>query len=302
MESLVLKPVAADKATRLLRVLLLVATVTAVLVALVGRPEPPGVSRPATFPEIRGKPSESAKVPYLSSAPKLYIYRSEPQPPAQPHPKHVVKVWLTSYHGHTFRVTQLPRCEHMEAVIAYHPKGETKEEAMRRLGGVAVSTGSFHNPGNLELVDFVQHEGAVISGATTGRWFFAILQNGDLDISDNYMLVKGKSGVSALALGPRLVPLRRDGFSKTFMDAVTDRMALGLSHDYIFIIQGKSSIWTLGDFIKNTLPVTIALNADGGHVVKGRSPVHIVFRWRNSATTAPAEEQQVEAPGVKPRG
>lgn len=302
MESLVLRPVAAEKATRLLRVLLLVAMAIAALMSLVARPQPPQVREPVDLPTIRGKPSGPARVPYTSIAPKVYVYHSEPQPAARPHPRHAVKVWLTSHRGRTFRVTQLPRCEHMEAVIAYYPGAETKEQAMRRLGGVAVSTGSFHNPSNLKLVDFVQSQGDIISGATTGRWFLAILGNGELDISDSYMLVKGKSGVSALALGQRLVPLHQDGFSRTFMGAVTDRMALGLSHDYTFIIQGKASIWTLADFIRSTLPVKIALNADGGHVVKGRSPVHIVFRWRNPAATPPAQAQQAEAPGPKPSG
>lgn len=38
--------------------------------------------------------------------------------------------------------------------------------------------------------------GTVISNVTTGRWLLATLENGDVDISDNLMLVKGKSGVS----------------------------------------------------------------------------------------------------------
>ena len=39
------------------------------------------------------------------------------------HPRHMVKVWLTTYRGRTFRVIQLPRCEHMEAVLAYNALG-----------------------------------------------------------------------------------------------------------------------------------------------------------------------------------
>jgi hypothetical protein len=300
VESLVLRPVAAEKATRLLRVFILVAVAGAVVAFLVARPGPPGQHGPVAIQKLRGKPSQPAKVPYLTPAPRVVVYQSEAQPAPGPHPKHVVKTWLTSYGGRIFRVTQLPRCEHVEAIIARNPKGETKEEAMHRLGGAAVSTGAFHNPDNLELVDFVQQEGAIVSEATTGRWFLAIFENGALNISDNYMMVKGKSGVSALALGQRLVPLHQDGFSKSFMNAITDRMALGLSHDYIFITQGRSSIWTLADFIKAKLPVTIALNADGGHVVKGRAPVHVVFRGRN--LTPPTPGQQAAAPEVKPRG
>jgi len=227
---------------------------------------------------------------------KTLVYPYEVESPAGTHPKHVVKVWLTTYRGRTFRVTQLPRCEHLEAVIAYNPKGETLQQAKQRLGGVAASTGSFHNPKTMGLVDFLQEKGNVISGASTGRWFLAVLENGDLNISDNYLLLKGKSGVSAIALGQRLVPLRQDGFSKAFMNAVTDRMALGLSTDYIFIVQGKSDIWRLADFMEKKLPVKIALNADGGHVVRGRAPVHIVFRWRQPPSPPTLEKKAQAAP------
>jgi len=75
------------------------------------------------------------------------------------------------------------------------------------------------------------------------------------------------------------------------MNRVTDRMALGLSHDYIFIVQGKSDIWRLADFMQEKLPCDVAVNSDGGHVVRGRAPVHIVFRWRETpAETNPSDE------------
>jgi len=197
------------------------------------------------------------------------------------HPRHIVKVWLTTHKGRTFRVIQLPRCEHMEAVVAYNQNGETKEEAKERLGGVAVCTGAFHSPQSMALADFYQSEGAILSGAKTGRWFFAILEDGQMDLSGDYGLFKGAPGVTALALGQRLAPvLHRDGFSTRFMNRVTDRMALAMSHDYVFIVQGKSDIWRLADFIQKTLPVHTALNCDGGHVVRGRAPIHIVFRWK----------------------
>lgn len=231
---------------------------------------------------------------------KVYVYRSEAKPPSRPHPKHVVKVWTTTYKKRVFRVTQLPRCRHMEAVISYEPVGETKERAKQRLHGVAVCTGSFHNPRSMSLADFLQRNGNVSSHATTGRWFFAVQENGDLDMSNNYMLVKGRSGVSVITLGQRLLPLHRDGFSVAFMNRVTDRMALGLGHDYIFIVQGKSDLWRLADFMAKQLPCKVALNADGGHVVRGRSPVHIVFRWRNQPVTQKAEVTQ-RAPRLQPK-
>ncbi len=215
-------------------------------------------------------------------------------PPTQHHPRHMVKVWLAKHRGRTFRVIQLPRCEHMESVIAYNRRGETKEEAKARLGGVAVCTGAFHHSRSMALADFYQVDGCILSSATTGRWFFAIMDDGSVDLSGEYGLLKGAPGVNALALGQRLAPaLYRDGFSTAFMNRVTDRMALGMSYDYIFIVQGRSDIWRLADFIQRNLPVHIAVNCDGGHVVRGKAPVHIVFRWRQPGETAtPAPRQQ----------
>jgi hypothetical protein len=192
-------------------------------------------------------------------------------------------------------VTQLPRCEHLEAIITHEPSGETLRQAKQRLGGVAAMTGSFHDPRTMVPVDFLQRKGAISSRATTGRWFLAITWGRVADISDNYLLVKGKPGVSVIALGQRLVPLHRDGFPLSFMNRVTDRMAFGISRDYLFIVQGQSDLWRLADFMQRKLPVKIALNADGGHTVKGRAPIHIVFRWRaRSAKTAPEGERRAK--------
>jgi hypothetical protein len=212
---------------------------------------------------------------------------------AQEHPRHMVKVWLTKHRRRTFRVIQLPRCEHMEAVIAYHRRGETKEEAKERLDGVAVSTGAFHHSISMALADFYQVDGCILSSATTGRWFFAIMGDGSVDLSGDYGTLKHAPGVNALALGQRLAPvLQRDGFSTAFMNRVTDRMALGMSPDYIFIVQGRSDIWRLADFMQKELPVHTAVNCDGGHVVRGKAPVHIVFRWRQPGQTAPPPPPQ----------
>ena len=51
---------------------------------------------------------------------------------------------------------------------------------------------------------------------------------------------------------------------------------------HAFIVQGKSDIWRLAEFMQEKLHVDVAVNADGGHVVHGRAPVHIVFRWRET--------------------
>ena len=205
---------------------------------------------------------------------------------AKPHPAHTVRKWPSSYHGRTYYVVELPRCEHMEAVFSHEPSGETKDRAQNRLGGVAVCTGSFHHPRTMALADFLQKDGNIVSGATTGRWFFAVTEGGHVTISNDYQLLKGRPGVSAIALGQRLVPLHQDGFSKAFMNQVTERMALGLSEDHIYIVRGRSDLWRLSAFMQSRLPVAIAINSDGGHVVRGRAPVHIVFRWRTQELPA----------------
>lgn len=174
----------------------------------------------------------------------------------------------------------MPRCEHLEAVFTYNPSGETLGQAKKRVGGVASCSGSFHNPHSMVLADFFQRDGSVLTGARTGRGFFAVEDNGKMEISRNYTKVKGKSGVSALALGQFLIPLQNDGFPVGFMNRTTDRMAIGLNDNFIFIVQGKSDIWSLAAFMHDRLPVKVAINSDGGHVVRGKAPVHIVFRWR----------------------
>ncbi len=248
--------------------------------------------------------SASAPAPASTPGPQMLcgIAAADTSASEPHHPRHMVKVWLTKHRGRTFRVIQLPRCEHMEAVIAYNRRGETKEEAKERLGGVAVCTGAFHHSRSMALADFYQVDGCILSHATTGRWFFAIMEDGSIDLSGDYRRLKHAPGVNALALGQRLAPvLERDGFSTAFMNRVTDRMALGMSHDYIFIVQGKSDIWRLADFVQSSLPVHTAVNCDGGHVVRGRAPVHIVFRWRDCSpeaeperATAPPQEDSLQ--------
>lgn len=196
------------------------------------------------------------------------------------HPPHVAKVWMATHKGRTFRITQLPRCEHLETVIAYNPRGETLRQARSRLDGAAACTGSFHHPKTFALADFLQLRGCVFAAPKTGRWFLAARDDGKLAISQDYAKVAGKPDTSALALGQLLVPLMKDGFSTAFMNKVTDRMAIGLNGNFIFIVQGKSDIWSLAHFMQSELPCRIAINSDGGHVVRGKAPVHVVFRWK----------------------
>jgi hypothetical protein len=239
-----------------------------------------------TVPAIVAPASSLRDMPLVNPVPLVAPGVPAPALQIQPAPKacpadHTVKTFATKYQGRTFHVTRLPRCLHIEMVIANNPAGETKEQAEKRLGGVAICSGSFHHPRTLSIADFLQSNGEVIQDPTTSRWFVVVTQAGTVDISNNYTQFKGKPGISALALGQRLVPLHRDGFSHAFMKQVTDRMAIGLTDDYIFVVETKSDIYQLASFVKNQLHCTAAVNSDGGHVVHGKAPVHIVFRWRN---------------------
>lgn len=232
----------------------------------------------------RAKPTKNVKssVTVLKSSQADVLLRAEIVKPKADsyHPPHTVKVWTTTHKGRIFRVVQLPRCEHMEMLITYQPSGETLAQAKKRLGGVAACTGSFHHPRTMALADFLQRNGAVLADSRTDRCVVTDHDGGKLDILRDCSQIKGMPGVSALKLGQRLVPFHRDGFSTAFMNRVTDRMAIGLNSHFIFIVQGKSDIWRLAHFFKTKLPVSTAVNSDGGHVVRGKAPVHLVFRWK----------------------
>lgn len=157
-----------------------------------------------------------ARASHRSQARPIAVPPAKAQPAEQKCPDHAVKTWAASYRGRTFRVTRLPRCQHIESLIAYNAAGETKEQAQRRLQGIAVCSGSFHHPRTMAIADFLQNKGEVITDPTTHRWFLAVLDDSQLKISGNYDLLKGRHGVSALALGQRLVPLHQDGFSRAF--------------------------------------------------------------------------------------
>lgn len=196
------------------------------------------------------------------------------------HPPHIVKTWTTSHNGSKFRITQIPRCGHVETLFTYDPTGETIGQAKRRVNGITAISGSFHHPQSYVLADFFQMNGRILAPARTGRAFLVVLADGSIDITKNYAKYKGKPKVSAMAMGQVLVPWQRDGFSASFMKQKTDRMAIAMNRNYIFIVQGKCSIYTLASYIKKNLPVHIAVNSDGGHVVRGVAPVHVVFRWK----------------------
>ena len=228
---------------------------------------PQHVSFEAPLPKPAPKPLPVVSRP-VKSAPTVY------------HPPHEVKVWLAHYKGRTFRVTQLPRCEHLETVFTYDPTGETLARARKRMGGIAGMSGSFHNPRSMYLADLLQKDGAVLSAATTGRAMVVVWPSGILDITRDYTKVIRHQGVHAMALGQQLFPFTYDRFTKSFMNEVTQRMSIGINLHFIYIVQGKSDIWKLAAFYRDKIPVRVAVNSDGGHVVAGRAPVHIVFRWK----------------------
>ncbi len=147
-------------------------------------------------------------------------------------------------------------------------------------------TGTFHDPHTLWLADFLQRNGTIECDTSTGRWLLTIDADGRLDITSTSTSYKGKAGVSAMALGQRLVPLHRDGFSTSFMTRVTDRMAIGLTANHVYLVAATTDIWRLASFMQDKLHVDIAINSDGGHVVRGRAPVHLVFRWRRPSIAA----------------
>jgi hypothetical protein len=242
-----------------------------------------------SFAALTSRPA-SAQEPLTATETEVLLGESRLAPDA--HPMHDVKVIHLRHKGRTFQVVRLPRCEHVEVVLSNLPEGETLAHAKERLGGIAACTGSFHHPRSLALADFLQDNGCIVSPASTGRWCLSLSSNGSIDLTGDYMAMKRNPNVTALALGQRLVPdLHQDGFSLSFMNRITDRMALGLGNHYIYIISGCSDIWTLADFITSRLPCKTAVNSDGGHVVRGKAPVHIVFRWRTikteAATTTP---------------
>ena len=144
-------------------------------------------------------------------------------------------------------------------------------------------TGSYHHPQSMALADFFQKEGRVLSARSTSRGILTSSNNQVADILDD--IVRGE-GVHALALGSRLVPFQLDGFSVAFANQQTDRMAIGLTKGYIFIVQGVSDLWRLSRFMRDGLGASQAINADGGHVVKGRGPVHRLPLARSTAGQA----------------
>lgn len=209
---------------------------------------------------------------------EMVIPLPKPPPERKWHSRHIVKTWLTNYRGRVFRTVQIPRCEHVEMVVTYTPApGATRDEIKRRTGAIVVCTGSYHHPTTMALADFLMKDGRALMGRRTRRGILTSDREIVADILEE--IVRGKE-VSAVALGSRLVPFKLDGFSKAFANRQTDRMAIGLTKGYIFVVQGVSDLWRLGHFMEHGLGCSKAINADGGHVVKGRGPVHIAFRWR----------------------
>lgn len=241
-----------------------------------------GVEPPPPPPKPKPKPVE------------VVIPMPDPPPKRKWHPRHQSKTWITRYRGRIFRTTQLPRCEHVEMLVTYHPApGATRAQVRERTGAIVVSTGSYHHPQTMALADFLQRDGRVLMGRRTRRGILTTDASNVADILDE--IVRGNE-ISSLALGSRLVPFKLDGFSPAFANKQTDRMAIGLTKGYIFVVQGVSDLWRLGSFFEEVLGCSKAINGDGGHVVKGRGPVHIAFRWRKTPPKEPVGTAVKAAP------
>lgn len=207
---------------------------------------------------------------------------------ATKHPKHEVKVWLTKFRGFTFSVIQLPRCNHVEVIPTYEPAGETKEAAKKRLGGFAVCSGNFYDCKTNCPVDYFRRGGNVIKGREVGRFFLAIHPDRQIKLSHDYQWLKANPNINAVALGQVLKPFQLDGFSLEFQNQPKDRMGLGFTSAYIYIVQGKTDVWTFAAFFDKVLKCNEAINTDGGHVVRGKSPFHVVFRWFKKPAKIPS--------------
>lgn len=210
------------------------------------------------------------------------------RPAKEFHPKHQVKVWTRTYKykgkKRIYRIIQLPRCEHLQTAITYYPisQGETVNQAKIRNNAVAACTASFMNPKNCRAVDFLRIDGQIIVGKEVGRPFLAIDQGQGI-ISNDYNWLKNDCSVDAAALGQMLEPFQFDGFTVSFSNKITDRMGIGLTKHYIYIVQGKTDLWMMSRFFKEELKCDFAINTDGGHVVKGKSRYHAIFYWKKNS-------------------
>lgn len=200
------------------------------------------------------------------------------------HPRHQVIVWTTRFEGTIFRVIKFPHCEHVETIITDEPTGETKKQAKDRWDGFASSTACFYNQDNLQPVDFFRRYGKIKVGREVGRGVLIIREDGHLEITRDYDFLLSNPAMDALALGSTISPFNLDGFTTSFANLITDRMSLAISSKYIYLVQANTSLWKMSQFVQKRLPCDTAINTDGGHAVKSKSPYHLVFRWRKPAT------------------
>ena len=200
------------------------------------------------------------------------------------HPRHQVVCWTTKYKGTTFRVIKFPHCRHVETIISDNPPGETVRHAKKRWHGFAASTACFYNTKTLLPVDFFRRNGKIKVGREVGRRILAISKVEPLKIQNSLDFLRSKLTSDALALGSLVKPFSLDGFSIAFANINTDRMSLALSPKYLYIVQAKTNLWKMSQFTKERLPCNAAINTDGGHAVKGKSPYHLVFRWKNRSS------------------
>jgi len=209
----------------------------------------------------------------------LLIWLVSPKAATIQHPKHEVNFSKQKFMGRRFSVIELPHCEHLEIIVTYNPPGETKDQAKNRLQGIAVCTGPYYNPSTKTPVDKLKKNGKHISRDNAGRFLLVTLPDGKLVITKDPKVIEKAD--CAIALGQTLVPFSFDGFSRNFANRRVFRNAIGITSQHIYIVQTTSDLWRLSSFMKEELKCVSAINCDGGHAVNGKSPFHLVFRWKN---------------------
>ncbi len=222
---------------------------------------------------------------------------SRPRWPLGPgqHPSHEVLVSVVRYQHRIFHVVRLPRCEHLEAVITNEPSGETLAQAKQRMGGVA----SIPAPSMTPTASLSPISSSATAPSNPAPPPAAGCSSSPPTASSTSPATTRSTKASPAS--PRWPwasassPSTATASTTSCMKRRTERMAIGLTKEDIYLVEANTDIPRLAAFMKNKLKVEIALNSDGGHVVHGNAPVHLIFRWRRSpshtilAQTPPGE-------------
>ena len=232
--------------------------VLAVALALTLCPSPMGIEPPPPPPKPKPKPVD------------VVIPLPDPPPERKWHPRHQSKTWLTKYRGRIFRTTQLPRCEHVEMLVTYHPApGVTRAQVKQRTGAIVVCTGSYHHPQTMALADYLQRDGRVLMARRTQRFMLTSDTTKVVDILDE--IIRGNE-VSACPAS-RLCRLLMVSRSRSPTGRPTAWQSA--SPKAIFVVQGLRPV-------APRLEVSAAYDQRRWRAWPRSRLVHIAFRWRKS--------------------